>query len=245
MNWSDLDDIFKGLDFGSLPKVHSDRATAWQNVDPELLSDLLFPRLDPAFFGITKVSPALKRVIKQAITMSYSSANVDGTETNHPTFKEFLSHTGFIRWDFTNFYDKEWNRQRLQYLLHGEVLRKTIDEEIIGVYRQLKQYEIFRDDLNMLSKIKCDILSLTSECRDYAKYLSQDELDKVRTIERKQEYPKIDRVSLDKYQAPSDKEVLLNYLNSLLRFYKGSEDDLADIPFFKALLKKLTQHLSH
>jgi hypothetical protein len=245
MNWSELDNIFKGVDFRSLPKVHSDRASAWQNVNPESLSELMFQRLDPAFFGIAKVTPALKKVIKQAITMAYSSANVDGTETNHPTFKEFLNHTGFIRWDFTNFYDKEWNRQRLQYLVHGDVLRKTIDEEIIGLYRQLKQYEIFREDLNMLSKVKCDILNLISECPDYAKYLTALEIEKIATIHRKHEYPKIERVKVEEYKSASDKEMLLNYLRSLLKYYKGAEDDLPDIPFFKALYKKLSQHLSH
>lgn len=243
MNWSNLDDIFK-VDFSSLPKIHPDRATAWKNVSPELLADFMFPRLEPAFYGITKVSPLLEKRIKQAIVTAYSEANVDGNETNHPTFKEFIKCTIIIRWDFPDFYDKEWNRQRLQYLIHGNLLEKTVDEEITGLYRQLKQYEIFRDDLNMLAKVKSDILDLVSECPDFSKYLSSLEVEKVLSIRLKQEYPKVDRVKVEQYQTATDKEVLLNYLRSLLKYYQGAEDDLPEIPLYKGLLKKLSQHLN-
>lgn len=245
MNWGDLDNIFKGVDFDSLPKLHSDRATAWGNVYPELLADLMFSRLETAFYGINKVSPELQKKIKQAVVMSYSSANVDSTETNHPTFKEFIKHTIVIRWDYSGFYDKEFNRQRLQYLTHGNLLEKTVDEEITDLYRQLKQYEIFRDDLNMLAKVKSDILDLATESPDFSKYLTASEAEKVLSIKIKQEYPKVDRVKVEHYQETSDKEILLNYLRSLLKYYQGAEDDLPEIPLYKNLLKKLSQHLSH
>lgn len=243
MDWSDLDIIFKGVDFGSFPKIHSNRQTSWKNVDPELMSELLFPRLEMAFHGIANITPNLKRAIKQSITMAYNSANVDGNEFNHPTFKEFINHISFISWNFTNFYDKEWNHQRLQYLIHGDVLKKTVDEEIIDLNRQLKQYEILKDDLNMLAKLKDDILNLVTECPDYSKYLTPLEMEKVLSMHRTQEYPSAEHSKSVQSYATPDREIELSYLRSLLRFYKISEDDIPELSVYKEILKKISSTL--